>query len=128
MTTTATLEMMACDLCEKESCRANPPPWDNLATQSLPGIGSTKWLLHDLLSLLSETHDRPVHCMAPMIRQIIVERVFNDDSGDTVVDHDLLSQIDQQVDIFVRILEQVRRYAIESGQWSDAPAISYMFG
>ena len=128
MTTTTTLETMACDLCEQESYKANLLPSDNPPTQCLPGIGPTKWLLHDLLSLLSEAHDRPVHCLAPMIRQIIVERVFNDDSGDTVVDRDLLSRIDQQVDIFVRVLEQVRRYAIESGQWSDTPSTPYMFG
>lgn len=86
------------------------------------------WLLHDLLRLIAEGHDRPVRELEPMIRQLIVEKNFCDETGDVCLDDQQRRSIDDYVDVLVRVLERVREQAVASGAWSSLPASAPMCG
>ena len=89
---------------------------------------STIWVLHDLIQMIAESHDRSVHRMAPMVRRLIAEQNFADDCGDPIISADREAQIDLQVDVVLRVLEEVRHIALDRGLWSNAPMAPQMFG
>ena len=83
-------------------------------------------LLPDLLEMVAEHHDRPVHHLAGTIRHRIIEHHFIDESGDSC--HDAWTRVDLEVDILINALERLRQRAITQGQWSDAPVTPLMIG
>ena len=66
-------------------------------------------IMEQLLKLVSEPMDQPVESFRPMIRRIIVERVFVEESGDTAVNPDFDEHVDTEVDRLVGVLHQSRQ-------------------
>lgn len=85
------------------------------------------WLLPELLSLVAESPQRPVSDQEPLIRRYLTERTFHDAGGDHAADDDTAA-VDHQIQVLVRVLEQVRKMALAKGRWSDAPVTPQMFG
>lgn len=90
--------------------------------------GPPAGLLRELLQLLAEMHDRPVHELRPMIRRLVHEHRFVDSPGDACVEAGAARRIERQVELLVRVLEGVRQAAMESGEWSATPAAPLMCG
>jgi hypothetical protein len=133
----SSLETVARDLMERQ--------WEQLVGRAADGVrrgqdnaaltvGTLQaccindWLLHDLLELIRETHDCPVEQLRPVIRQRIGERTFFDDSGDSAGEWDRSALLEQELNVLVDVLEQVRQHALECGEWSEAPVAPQMFG
>jgi hypothetical protein len=85
-------------------------------------------LLRELIDLLETQHERPVRHLVPTIRLLILEHDFIDDGGDQSAERSLQQRVDELVELYVGLLEQVRQRAITSGEWSDLPATPQMFG
>ena len=83
---------------------------DNEALCTLLGIDAP--LLSHLVELVSESQDRPVHDMKPMIREIVVERVFADESGDCVVGPGFEQHVDREIQLLLELLEKARQTSI----------------
>lgn len=98
--------------------------FNDAATQVCP----VSWLLPELLQMIAERHDEPVSYLRPSIRQLIRERVvmYACAAGMSLAAADEL--LEQQVDLLVRVLEQVRRQALACGEWSEMVAGPEMFG
>ena len=131
MNTTASLETIARELFVREwekEHREGTYLGSSVRQRSCALPQSTMWVLHDLVQMIAESHDRPVHQMAPMIRRLIAEQNFADDCGDPIISADREAQIDLQVDVVLRVLEQVRDLALDQGLWSNAPMVPQMFG
>jgi hypothetical protein len=86
------------------------------------------WLIPDLLQLIGERHDEPVILLRPSIRRLIRERagIYACGAGMSEAAADEL--LEQQVDLLVRVLEQVRQQALDCGQWSEISPAPQMFG
>jgi hypothetical protein len=93
-----------------------------------PGSCPALWVLHDLVGLLAEYHDRPARELGPMVRQLIVEQKFVDDNGDSVFEPCTRAEIDRHVSQITDILESVRREAYQQGFWVELPATPLMCG
>ena len=97
------------------------------AETPLPGC-PVRWLLTDVLQIIAEHHDRPVEQVRPVLRRLVEEHAHFDDSGDAVLDPKHDQSVDQTVELFVEVLEQVRLEAYRQGNWSDAPVTPLMCG
>lgn len=91
-------------------------------------ICSLRWLLPDLVQMISQSHEKPVQELAPTIRCLLVDQHFADDNGDNVIDDQEEAMVNEMADLLVSVLLQVRTKAIHGGQWSDAPVTPIMFG
>lgn len=131
MNTVSSLEMIARELFEREwkkEHRESMPSGVSARQQSCVLPQSTMWVLHDLVQMITESHNQPVRQMAPMIRRLITEQNFADDCGDPIISVDREAQIDLQVEVVLRVLEQLRHLALDQGLWSNAPMTPPMFG
>ncbi|MEE9211756.1 MAG: hypothetical protein V3U29_03785 [Phycisphaeraceae bacterium] len=129
MASITSLESAARELLDLESHRSHlthEPDLSHHGTEQDDWVVS--WLLPDLLALVAESHGQPVQRIAPLIRQLIIEKTFVDECGDCVMDAEHLRQVEQQVKTIVRVLEKVRRKALARGEWSNAPVTPQMFG
>lgn len=81
-----------------------------------------------LLELLAECHDRPAHYFTPTIRRQLIEHCFIIDNGDDMDKQERVVSLEQQVQMLVRVLEQLRQTLLRQGQWSDAPVTPQMYG
>ena len=86
------------------------------------------WLLPDLLAMVEESHDRPVRELTPTIRRMILEHNFVDAIGDGLIESDEQARVERLVQVLVKVLEKVRKTALDEGQWSEAPVTPLMFG
>lgn len=120
-TATTPLEVMAHELLELELCRMEDVGMSASSSTAL-------WVLSRLLKLVEETHDRPVEHLAPTIRSLVTEQSFTSDAGDCVIDARREAEVNRQVDLIVRVLEEVRMTALAQGRWSTHPATPQMFG
>jgi hypothetical protein len=93
-----------------------------------PGSSPALWLLDDLVGLLAEFHDRPMHELAPMIRRMLVEQHFVDDNGNNVLQARTGAEIDRHVRQITEVLESVRKQALEQGLLCDLPTCPLMYG
>lgn len=92
-----------------------------------PEICSIAELLPDLLHMVAERRAEPTHRLRPAVRRLIAERAFACPCDSlTCADED--QTIDAQADLLVRVLEQIRRRAVATGQWSEMPAAPVMCG
>lgn len=131
MNTAGSLEMIARELFEREWEREHREGALSgaAASQKMCALPrSTMWVLNDLVQMVAESHDQPVHQMAPMIRRLITEQNFADECGDPIIDADRVAQNNLQVEVVLRVLEQVRDLALTQGLWSNAPMAPQMFG
>ena len=85
-------------------------------------------LLRELIELLETQHECPVRHLVPTIRLLILEHDLIDDGGDQSAERSLQHRVDELVELYVEMLEQVRQRAITRGEWSDLPATPQMFG
>lgn len=95
---------------------------------SLQACCITNWLLHDLIELIAQSHDRPVAELAPIIRQRINDQSFVNDCVGRLSGPLWQQLVECQVDLLVDVLEHVRQIALARGLWSDAPVPQQMFG
>lgn len=86
------------------------------------------WVLDRLVRMVIELHGQPVRDLKPLIRRLIAEQSFVEEGGVPVANDHRQVQIDRQVDVVVRVLEQVRRRALARGMCSDMPLTPQMFG
>jgi hypothetical protein len=93
-----------------------------------PDLCPVSWLLHDLLALVADAHDQPIEDLAPRIRQIIIERQFINENGDTCLDAHQRDLLEAHVAKFVQLIDRVRRLARHEGEWSNVPVTPQMFG
>ena len=131
MNTTGSLEAIARELFVREweqEYREGTQLDSSVRRRSCALPQSTLWVLHDLVQMIAASRDRPVHQMAPMIRRLIAEQNFADDCGDPIISADREAQIDLQVKVVLRVLEEVRHLALDQGLWSNAPMTPQMFG
>jgi hypothetical protein len=85
-------------------------------------------LVPALMRLVAESPARPASELAPMVRKLLVEHMFADVSGDSMIGSAQEAQIDKQVERIVAVLEQVRQIGLENGQWSGSPSPPMYFG
>lgn len=131
MNATGLLETIARDLFEREweeEHRKHTSAYSSSRRRYCVLPQSTLWVIPDLIHMVAESHNRPVRELSPMIRRLIAEQNFADDCGDPIINADRESQIDLQVKVVLRVLEQVRRLALDQGLWSNAPMAPQMFG
>ncbi|MBI1336478.1 MAG: hypothetical protein GC164_05900 [Phycisphaera sp.] len=111
--------------------------WDRILSQEPTGptqraiqrrLSDLTHFSNTLVELLCEFHDRPASHLGPMIRRIIVEQEFIDDTGDSMIDQDFMVCLDHYVDMIVEALEQVRQRCRREGHWSDTPITPLMCG
>lgn len=86
------------------------------------------WVLDDFLALLAESHEQPTLQLRPMIRRLLIEKMFMDHTGDSMHHATGNFHLEKQVDHIVTTLEQVRQHALSRGQWSDQPSPPLMCG
>jgi len=89
---------------------------------------SWEWLVDDFLALLAEFHEQPTLQIRPMIRRLLIEKMFMDHTGDSMHNATGHWSLQKQVDHIVTALELVRQHAMSRGQWSDQPSPPLMYG
>lgn len=82
-------------------------------------------VLHKLLALVDEFHDRPVQELRSVICRIVREEMSVLESAhasmEPIVTAAMPSDLDEQVDWILPALEHVRQMGLEQGFWSTAP-------
>ena len=73
------------------------------------------WLLPDLLAMIEERHNQPASQLTGTIRQMILEQNFVDANGDGLINEDEENRVDRLVEVLVRVLEKVRKRALQQG-------------
>ncbi|MEX0652709.1 MAG: hypothetical protein WD534_18295 [Phycisphaeraceae bacterium] len=89
---------------------------------------SLRWLLPELLRLLIEAHDQPAERFEPMVRTLLLDLEFVDESGDPATTELRIALHDQLVVALMRAMERLRQQALASGQWSELAAPPQMYG
>jgi len=84
--------------------------------------------LDDLVALAASEPAKQIKDFEGTIHRMVMETHFVNDSGDSMILDDMFEEVDAQVKAIVRVLERVRRHALNSGQWSAAPVSPPMFG
>ena len=113
----STLEALAREHLVRE-CRQQ----EETASRGLKETGAVcpaLWLLRDLTCLLEEFRDRPVNDLAPMIRRLILEQNFVDENGDSVFDTQCAAEVEREIALILRALENTRQQALEQGLLSN---------
>jgi hypothetical protein len=85
-----------------------------------------KWLLPELQQLMAEHHDEPAEQIRPQIRQLLAERAFAEHETRFGQPHEAL--LDQSTELYVRVLERLRRQALHDGQLAAYPTPTPWFG
>lgn len=85
-------------------------------------------VLPGLIRLVHECTDRPVNKFRPVIKRLILEQVFMEVGGDSIVDAQHMMQVREHVELTVRVLVKVRHHGLGKDEWSDAPVTPMMFG
>lgn len=127
MIANASLETAARELLsrewQRESLDQQPARSDPEITADCPIL----WMLPEFLELVAEAHDQPAQNLAPLIQRLILERNFVDENGDSVIDESI-RDVEHHVQVIVKVLEEIRKIALEDGSWSNAPVTPLMFG
>lgn len=84
--------------------------------------------LLEFVELIAQHPEREVDRFESVIRNRLVELHFVADNGDSVVLDDVYEDVDQKVRFWLRVLRNVRQYALRTGQWSATPVTPQMFG
>jgi hypothetical protein len=81
-----------------------------------------------LIRLINECSDRPIEKLRPTIKRLILEQVFMEVGGDSIVDAQHMMQVKEYVELTVRVLVRIRRRDRSQYDWSDTPVTPQMFG
>ena len=85
-------------------------------------------MLDDLLALVYEFSQQPVASLRPVIRLLVLERMYLDHAGDSMADGLDDQAAEDHVDTIVRVLEKVRQQALLRGQAINCPVPPLMCG
>lgn len=86
------------------------------------------WIVRELLDLLGEKPHHPARDLGPQIHQMLQEQEFVDENGDSCVLPEHEGYLQEQVNLIVGVLEDVRRIARSRGEWQDELSPPQMFG
>ncbi len=81
-----------------------------------------------LIRMVRENPDQTVEQIRPTIKRMILEQLFVDVSGDSVIEEHHNVKIKQYVELTARVLVRARRHEAGEALWSDAPVTPQMFG
>lgn len=93
-----------------------------------PELSPVYAVLPGLIRLITECADRPVEKFRPTIKRLILEQLFVEVGGDSVVDAYHMMRVNLYVELTVRVLVRIRRRDHDTRGWSDAPVTPQMFG
>ena len=86
-------------------------------------------VLPGMIRLVCECTDRPVEKFRSTIKRLILEQLFMEIGGDSIVDTHHLVQVKLYVELTVRVLIRVRQHDLGSrNEWADMPVTPQMFG
>lgn len=85
-------------------------------------------VLPQLIRLAEECTDRPVNKLRPTIKRLILEQLFMEVGGDSIVDAYHVMQVKHYVELTIRVLVRIRHHDLGKNEWSDAPVTPQMFG
>lgn len=92
-----------------------------------PELSPVLAVLPGLIRLINECTDRPVEKFRPTIKRLILEQLFMEVGGDSIVDAHHMMRVNLYVDLTVRVLVRIRRRDHEH-EWADTPVTPQMFG
>jgi hypothetical protein len=104
--------------------KAKPKPIHQRAHELSPVIA----VLPGLIRLVNECTDRPVNKFRPVIKRLILEQLFMEVGGDSIVDAHHMMLVKQYVELTVRVLVRMRQHDLGKDEWSDMPVTPQMFG
>lgn len=104
--------------------KSKPKPIDRYVHELSPVIA----VLPGLIRLVNECTDRPVNKFRPVIKRLILEQLFMEVGGDSIVDAHHMMQVRQYVELTVRVLVRMRQHDLGKDEWSDTPVTPQMFG
>ncbi len=104
--------------------KTRPKPIDRHIHELSPVIA----VLPGLIRLVNECTDRPVNKFRPVIKRLILEQLFMDVGGDSIVDAHHMMQVRQYVELTVRVLVRIRQHDLGKDEWSNTPVTPQMFG
>ena len=84
--------------------------------------------LPGLIRLVNECTDRPVTKFRPTIKRMILEQLFMEAAGDSIIDPHQNVQVESYVELTICVLVRVRENSLGQDEWSDAPVTPQMFG
>lgn len=93
-----------------------------------PELSPVYAVLPGLIRLITECTDRPIEKFRPTIKRLILEQLFMEVGGDSVVDAHHMMQVDLYVELTVRVLVRIRRRDHDTRGWADTPVTPQMFG
>jgi hypothetical protein len=93
-----------------------------------PELSPVYAVLPGLIRLITECTDRPVEKFRPTIKRLILEQLFMEVGGDSIVDAHQMMRVNLYVELTVRVLVRIRRRDRDTLGWSDAPVTPQMFG
>ncbi len=123
----ATLETSVRELLRRETVRGDGSRGAE-EPQPVLDAATVRWILPRLMRLADDLHGEPIEQLAPAVRRMLMEQAFVDAHGDAVLIDAERRQIDEQVAMLLRILEQARREQHANGQWATVPVTPQMFG
>ena len=93
-----------------------------------PELSPVYAVLPGLIRLITECTDRPIEKFRPTIKRLILEQLFMEVGGDSIVDAHHMMQVNLYVELTVRVLVRIRRRDHDTRGWADAPVTPQMFG
>lgn len=85
-------------------------------------------MLDDLLALVFEFSEQPVASLRPVIRLLVLERMYMDQGGDSIAPTTGDEASEHYVDTIVRVLEKVRQQMVFQGHAVRCPVPPLMCG
>jgi len=128
MSSTMTMEQYARTLVRRMAARLDARRGDPRRRISNVSISAIEWMLPQFVRLAEELHDEPIGRLQPVVRRMLMEQIFCDDSGDAVMTPAQRRHIDRQVQWILRILALARQQTRQSAYWSTMPVTPQMFG
>ena len=84
--------------------------------------------LPHLIQVARDHPEKPIEDLRPMIKRVILEQLFVDITGDSIIETHHHLQVKQYVELTVRVLVRFRWDEFGAEQWSDMPITPQMFG
>lgn len=84
--------------------------------------------LPSLIQVARDHPEQPIEHLRPMIKRVILEQLFIDITGDSIIESHHHLKVKQYVELTVRVLVRVRRDEFGAEQWADTPITPQMFG
>jgi len=85
-------------------------------------------VLPQLIRLVRECPEQSVESLRPTIKRLVLEQLFIDVNGDSVVGRDHMVHVKEYIELIVRVLIRIRRREHDALNWTDSPTTPQMFG